>query len=176
MKTLAEIKAQYAEEAIGNMTTDEVYDYAKELESLVVQLEGKQNAKPVAYGIDAEEVRYILSGMLNIEEHYLSDELVQTAFDEIKRNFVMEEETEMFSNLLRGQLDLNNINNTYSGILSADGSVLHIYFHDEPGMDTPDESLSGDAVETFLEKVFGEDWDVIVDTSPFTFDRSKLAE
>lgn len=174
MKKLEEIKGRYSESEIGNMTTDEVYDYAKELEEHIRQLEQSQNPKPVAYGIDADEIRYILSGMLSLDEHFISEELVQTAFEEIKRNFIMEEESEMFSNFLRGQLDLEKINHTYSGILSADGSLLFVYFHDEPGMDLPDYTMTGDEVETFLEKVFGEDWDVIVDTSPFTFERSKL--
>lgn len=176
MKTVAEIKAQFEEQEVGQMTTEEVYAYAKDLEELATSLEEKLRIETVAYGISRDEIRYILSGMLNLDEEYISDELVQTAFDEIKRNFALEEETEVFANYLHGQLDVEHLHNVYSGILSPDGSVLHLYFHDEPGMDTPDATLTGDAVDSFLEKVFGEDFDVKVDTSPFTFDRSLLSE
>lgn len=176
MKTLAEIKAQYEEQEVGQMTTEEVYAYAKDLEQLVVELQNKVAIESTAYGITREEIRFILSGMLTLEESYISDELIDTAFAEIKRGFVMEEETEMFANYLRGQLDVENLHNIYSGILSPDGSVLNLYYHDEPGMDLPDMTLSGDEVDDLLEKVFGENFDVMVDTSPFTFDRSLLAE
>lgn len=176
MKTVADIKAQYEGQEVGHMTTDEVYAYAKELEALAGDLEAKLRIETVAYGISRDEIRFILSGMLNLSEDYISEDLIDTAFGEIKRNFTMEEETEVFANFLRGQLDIEHTNHVYSGILSPDGSVLNLYFHDEPGMDTPDSTLTGDAVEDFLEKVFGEDFDVKVDTSPFTFDRSALSE
>lgn len=176
MKTVAEIKAQFEEQEVGQMTTEEVYAYAKDLEELATSLEEKLRIETVAYGISRDEIRYILSGMLNLAEDYISEDLIDTAFGEIKRNFTMEEETEVFANFLGGQLDVEHTNHVYSGILSPDGSILNIYFHDEPGMDTPDGTLTGDAVDELLEKVFGEDFDIKVDTSPFTFDRSLLAE
>lgn len=176
MKTVAEIKAQFEEQEVGQMTTEEVYAYAKDLEELATSLEKKLRIETVAYGISRDGIRYILSGMLSLAEDYISDDLIDTAFAEIKRGFVMEEETEMFANYLRGQLDVENLHNIYTGILSPDGSVLNLYYHDEPGMDLPDMTLSGDEVDDLLEKVFGENFDVMVDTSPFTFDRSLLAE
>lgn len=176
MKTVADIKAQYEGQEVGHMTTEEVYAYAKDLEALAGDLEAKLRIETVAYGISRDEIRFILSGMLNLSEDYISEDLIDTAFDEIKRNFTMEEETEVFANFLGGQLDVEKLHNIYTGILSPDGSVLNLYYHDEPGMDLPDMTLSGDAVDDFLEKVFGEDFDVKVDTSPFAFDRSLLAE
>lgn len=166
---------------LKQMNVDELRAYAERLEHENERLNDEIETAKVnesAYIIGRNDIRYYLSTIIGIEEEYVSDELVETAFAEIKNKFLLEGETESFCSFIESSLDVKNLHNVYSGMLSHDGSTLHLYFHDEPGMDTPDATLTGDAVNKFLKKIFGEGFesDSMDETFTFTFDRSLLEE
>lgn len=173
MQTLNDIKRDYPE-TIGEMTPAEMKKYAEELEAYVRQLEEEKAAMEPAYSVGREDIRYWLSNLLSIEENFVSEALIDDAFFEIKQQFLLEGESETFQNFLVAQFPLRQMHNEYTGILSGDGSVLHVYFASEMEMGEPDLSLSGDSVEAFLVRVVGEDYDEQIDSTPFTFDRSRL--
>ncbi|WP_214688037.1 DUF1192 family protein [Exiguobacterium sp. s163] len=166
---------------LKQMHVDELRSYAELLEQEIEKLNEELETAKVnegAYSIGRSDIRYFLSTILGIEEEYVSSELVEDAFNKIKGKFTLEGESDTFIAYIKSTLDVKNLHNVYSGMLSDDGSTLHIYFHDEPGMDTPDATFTGDAVNGLLKKVFGENYetDAVDDTFTFTFDRSLLGE
>lgn len=175
MQTLNDIKRDYPE-TIGEMTPAEMKKYAEELEEHVRQLEEEKAAMEPAYSVGREDIRYWLANILSIDQDFVSEALIDDAFIEIKRYFQLEGESETFQNFLSAQFPLSKMHNEYTGILSGDGSTLHIYFTPEMEIGKPDLSLSGDKVEAFLVHVVGEDYDDKIDSAPFAFDRSKVED